>query len=139
MNAQPKLLDQVRERLRLKHYSLRTEESYVHWIKRFIYFHRKRHPAEMGGQEVEAFLTDLAVNGRVAPSTQNQALAALLFLYREVLGRELPWMESIVRAKRPPRLPVVLTALEVRALLAQMEGTRWLIASLLYGTGMRVM
>ncbi len=139
MNAQPKLLDQVRDRLRLKHYSLRTEESYVHWIKRFIYFHRKRHPAEMGGPEVEVFLTDLAVNGRVAPSTQNQALAALLFLYREALGRDLPWMESIVRAKRPPRLPVVLTASEVRALLAQMEGTRWLIASLLYGTGMRVM
>ena len=139
MNAQPKPLDQVRDRLRLKHYSLRTEESYVHWIKRCIYFHRKRHPAEMGGPEVEAFLTDLAVNGRVSPSTQNQALAALLFLYREVLGRDLPWMESIVRAKRPPRLPVVLTASEVRAVLAQMEGTRWLIASLLYGTGMRVM
>ena len=110
MNAQPKPLDQVRDRLRLKHYSLRTEESYVHWIKRCIYFHRKRHPAEMGGPEVEAFLTDLAVNGRVAASTQNQALAALLFLNREVLGRDLPWMESIVRAKRPPRLPLVLTA-----------------------------
>lgn len=139
MNAPPKLLDQVKNRLRLKHYSLRTEDTYVHWIKRYIYFHHKRHPAEMGGAEVEAFLTDLAVTGKVAPSTQNQALAALLFLYREVLERDLPWMDTMVRAKRPPRLPVVLTAAETASLLARLEGTRWLIAALLYGTGMRVM
>ena len=97
----PRLLDQVRERIRVKHYSLRTEDAYLHWIRRFIFFHAKRHPREMGGAEVEAFLSNLATAGRVAPSTQNQALSALLFLYREVLQVELPWLDGVVRAKRP--------------------------------------
>jgi integron integrase len=135
----PKLLEQYRERLRVKHYSLRTEEAYLHWARRFIYFHGKRHPREMGGPEVEAFLSHLATEGRVAPSTQNQALAALLFLYREVLVKDLPWMDGVVRAKRTARVPVVLTENEVRALLAQLDGTRWLAASLLYATGMRLL
>jgi len=133
----PKLLEQYRERLRVKHYSLRTEDAYLHWARRFIFFHGKRHPREMGGPEVEAFLSHLATEGRVAPSTQNQALAALLFLYREVLAKELPWMDGMVRAKRPARVPVVLTEGEVRALLGQLDGTRWLATSLLYATGMR--
>ena len=120
----PRLLEQYRERLRVKHYSLRTEEAYLHWVRRFIYFHGKRHPRELGGPEVESFLSHLASAGRVAPSTQNQALAALLFLYREVLVKELPWMDGIVRAKRPARVPVVLTENEVRALLANLDGTR---------------
>jgi len=136
--AEPKLLDQYRERLRVKHYSLRTEDAYLHWARRFIYFHGKRHPREMGGPEVEAFLSHLATEGRVASSTQNQALAALLFLYREVLQKELPWMDGMVRAKRPARVPVVLTEGEVRALLGQLDGTRWLATSLLYATGMRL-
>ena len=135
----PKLLEQYRERLRVKHYSLRTEDAYLHWTRRFILFHGKRHPREMGGAEVEAFLSHLATEGRVAPSTQNQALAALLFLYREVLAKELPWMDGMVRAKRPARVPVVLTENEVRALLAQLDGTRWLATSLLYATGMRLL
>ena len=120
----PRLLDQARERMRVKHYSLRTEEAYLHWMRRFILYHGKRHPRDLGAAEVEAFLSHLATEGRVSASTQNQALAALLFLYREVLGVELPWMEGIVRAKRPARLPVVLTETEVRALLAQLDGTR---------------
>lgn len=134
----PRLLDQVRARIRAKHYSLRTEQAYVAWVRRFILANGKRHPREMGAAEVEAFLSDLAVRGRVAAGTQNQALAALLFLYREVLGIELPWMESIVRAKRPRRLPVVLSRDEVRRLLAGMEGQTGLVAALLYGSGMRV-
>jgi integron integrase len=134
-----KLLEQYRERLRVKHYSLRTEDAYLHWTRRFIFFHGKRHPREMGGPEVEAFLSHLATEGRVAPSTQNQALAALLFLYREVLAKELPWMDAMVRAKRPAHVPVVLTGNQVRALLAQLDGTRWLAASLLYATGMRLL
>ena len=135
----PKLLEQYRERLRVKHYSLRTEEAYLHWARHFIYFHGTRHPREMGGPEVEAFLSHLATEARVAPSTQNQALAALLFLYREVLVKDLPWMDAMVRAKRTARVPVVLTENEVRALLAQLDGTRWLAASLLYATGMRLL
>jgi len=135
----PKLLEQYRERLRVKHYSLRTEDAYLHWARRFIYFHGKRHPQEMGGPEVEAFLSHLATAERVAPSTQNQALAALLFLYREVLQKDLPWMDGMVRAKRPARVPVVLTEGEVRALLGQLDGTRWLATSLLYATGMRLL
>jgi integron integrase len=137
--AERKLLDEYRERLRVKHYSLRTEDAYLHWARRFIYFHGKRHPREMGGPEVEAFLSHLATEGRVASSTQNQALAALLFLYREVLQKELPWMDGMVRAKRPARVPVVLTEGEVRALLGQLDGTRWLATSLLYATGMRLL
>ena len=104
----PKLLDQVRERIRTKHFSIRTEDAYVQWVRRFILFHGKRHPKEMGAAEVEAFLTHLAVDRTVASSTQNQALAALLFLYKEVLGIQLPWLENLTRAKRPARLPTVL-------------------------------
>ena len=135
----PKLLDQVRARLRTKHYSIRTENQYVFWIRRFILFHDKRHPRELGAREVEAFLSDLAVNGRVAASTQNQALSALLFLYREVLEVDLPWLENLTRAKPSQRLPVVLTPAEVRAVLERMEGVYGLMARLLYGTGMRLM
>jgi len=135
----PKLLDQVRDRLRVKHYSLRTETQYIQWVRRFILFHGKRHPRDMGATEVEAFLTHLAVEGQVAASTQNQALSALLFLYREVLGMDLPWLEGVVRAKAPRRLPVVLTRQEVKAVLAQMSGVYRLMATLLYGTGMRLM
>lgn len=135
----PKLLDQVRERLRLKHYSIRTEQQYVQWARRFILFHDKRHPRELGAAEVEAFLTHLAVEGNVAAATQNQALSALLFLYREVLEINLPWLDNVVRAKRPARLPVVLTRQEVTAVLDRMSGTYGLLARLLYGTGMRLM
>lgn len=137
--AKPRLLDLVRERCRVKHYSIRTEKRYVDWIRRFILFHDKRHPEQMGAPEVEAFLTHLAVNGNVAASTQNQALAALLFLYREVLAIELPWLDGVTRAKKPPRLPVVLTETEVRAVLSQLDGVHHLIASLLYGSGLRLM
>jgi integrase len=135
----PKLLDQVRDRIRVKHYSLRTEDAYLHWIRRFIFSHGKRHPRDMGGPEVEVFLSHLATAGRVAPSTQNQALSALLFLYREVLEVELPWLDGVVRAKRPRHIPVVLTENEVRTLLAQLDGTKWLVACLLYSSGMRVL
>lgn len=138
-NTPPKLLDQVRDRIRAKHYSLRTETQYVQWIKRFILFHDKRHPQEMGAAEVEAFLTHLAVVGKVSASTQNQALSALLFLYKEVLSIDLPWLDKVVRAKQPQRLPVVLTRTEVQAVLTRMSGTYGLMANLLYGTGMRLM
>ena len=134
-----RLLDQVRARLRAKHYSLRTEDSYLHWIRRFILFHGKKHPGSMGGVHVDAFLSNLATVGRVAASTQNQALSALLFLYRGVLQVELPWMSEVVRAKRPKHMPVVLTENEVRSLLAHLEGTRWLVASLLYSSGARLL
>lgn len=135
----PKLLDQVRDRIRVKHYSIRTETQYIQWIRRFILFHGKRHPRDMGASEVEAFLTHLAVEGNVAAATQNQALSALLFLYREVLEMDLPWLDGVVRAKLPKRLPVVLTREEVKAVLARMEGVYRLMAALLYGTGMRLM
>ena len=139
MTDKPRLLDQVRDKLRLKHYSYRTEQSYVNWIKRFIFFHNKRHPDVMGENEIEVFLTHLAVKRNVAASTQNQALCALLFLYKEVLGRELAWMDSMQRAKRPARLPVVLTTSEAQNLLGRLEGRAWLMASLLYGAGLRLM
>lgn len=135
----PKLLDQVRDKLRVKHYSIRTEQTYIEWIKRYIFFHDKRHPKELGGRDLEAFLTHLAVAGRVSASTQNQAKSALLFLYREVLEIELPWLENVTQAKVPKRLPVVLTASEVQAVLSGLTGTHALIASLLYGGGMRLM
>lgn len=135
----PKLLDQVRDVIRLKHYSIRTEQAYLGWIKRYILFHGKRHPKDMGADEVTRFLTHLAVNGNVAASTQNQALNALLFLYREILKVELPWLDSLQRAKKPARLPVVLTRDEVRRLLASLDGTTWLIVALIYGGGLRVM
>ena len=134
----PKLLDQVRERLRLKHYSIRTEQAYVDWIKRFIWFHGKSHPKNMGAAEVEAFLTHLAVKGKVSASTQNQAKSALLFLYREVLEQKLPWLDKVTQAKTPTRLPVVLTVTEVQAVLKRLSGTHGLIASLLYGAGQKI-
>lgn len=137
--GEPRLLDQVRARLRVRHYSLRTEQAYVGWIRRFILANGKRHPRELEGRHVEAFLTGLATRGRVAASTQNQALAALLFLYRDVLQVELPWMDSVVRAKRPRRLPVVLSQAEVRRLLTAIDERAWLMAALLYGTGIRLM
>ncbi len=135
----PRLLERVRQALRARHLSRRTEEAYVAWIRRFIFFHDKRHPAEMGAPEVTKFLTSLAVDGKVAASTQNQALSALLFLYKEVLEIDLPWLDGIVRAKRPERLPVVLTREEVRAVLAGLDGVPRLMASLLYGAGLRVL
>jgi len=135
---EPRLLDVVRDRIRVKHYSFRTETSYLGWIRRFIRFHGSRHPREMGGPEVEQFLTYLATDRQVAASTQNQALSAILFLYREALELDLPWLDGMVRAKRPARIPVVLSREEVRRVLAQLEGTHWLAASLLYGSGLRV-
>lgn len=135
----PRLLDRVRARMRRLGLARRTEEAYVGWIRRFILANGKRHPEKMGAREVEAFLTGLAVHGQVAASTQNQALAALLFLYREVLGQELPWMEEIRRAKRPRRVPVVLTREEAAALLGELTGVTWLMANVLYGSGMRLM
>jgi len=134
----PRLLDQVRDTIRRKHYSQRTGQAYLHWIKRYIHFHDKRHPAELGGSHVTTFLNHLATVGQVSASTQNQALAALLFLYREVLEINLPWLEGLTRAKRPQRLPTVLTQAEVKSVLAALEGTRWLMVMLLYGAGMRL-
>ena len=135
----PRLLDRVHEAIRRRYFSRRTEQAYVHWIRRFIYFHGKRHPRDLGEAEVTAFLNDLAVKRGVAAGTQNQALSALLFLYKEVLGRELAWLDGLERAKRPPRLPTVLTRAEAERLLAQLTGARWLLASLMYGSGLRVM
>ena len=135
----PRLLDQVRQCCRVRHYSLRTERAYIGWIRRFIVANDKRHPRDMGAVEVTAFLTGLATHGRVAASTQNQALSALLFLYRVVLGIELPWLDEVVRAKRPRRVPVVLSTDEVRRLLAALDGVHWLMAALLYGSGIRLM
>jgi len=132
------LKDEVRKSFRLHHYSHRTEESYIHWIRRFIVFHGKRHPREMGVEEIQGFLSDLATQGRVSASTQNQALSALLFLYKKVLQMELPWMDDIVRAKRPVRIPIVLTRNEVGKVLGEMTGKHWLRASLLYGSGLRL-
>ncbi len=136
---EPTLLGRVRDRIRYRHYSLRTERSYQDWVRRFIRFHGRRHPRELGAEHVTAFLSSLATHRHVAASTQNQALAALLFLYREVLGMDLPWMQGIARAKKARRLPVVLTRLEAHSLLARMEGAHALMAKLLYGTGMRLM
>lgn len=134
-----RLLDQLRARLRTLHYSIRTEQVYVDWARRFILHHGKRHPRDMGAAEVEAFLSHLAVGRNVSAATQNQAKSALLFLYREVLGIELPWLSEVVSAKQSRRLPVVLTEREVRELLLQLNGTTGLVASLLYGTGMRLL
>jgi integron integrase len=136
---EPRLLEQVRRRLRLKHYSLRTEKTYLYWIRRFILATGKRHPRTMGGVEVEGFLTRLATEDGVAPSTQAQALSALLFLYGEVLAIKLPWMENVVRAKQKRYLPAVLSQGEVAKLLQHLGGREWLMASLMYGTGMRLM
>lgn len=139
VQPKPRLLDQVRDSCRVRHYSLRTEVAYVQWIRRFILFHNKRHPNGMGSIEINAFLTHLAVDGCVAASTQNQAFAALLFLYRKVLGTDPGRVEGAIRAKRPTRIPVVLTRIEVRKVLEQLDGTFLLIAQLLYGSGMRLL
>jgi integron integrase len=135
----PKLLDQVRHAIRVRHYSRRTEAAYLGWIRRFILFHGKRHPNQMGEAEVTAFLSGLAVDRRVSASTQNQALSAILFLYQQVLGKELDWLDEVVRAKAPPRLPVVLTRDEVRAILGRLEGSSRLVGTLLYGAGLRLL
>jgi integron integrase len=134
----PRLLDVMRQKIRARHYSLQTEKAYTHWIRRFIRFHQRQHPRALGRAEIEAFLTHLAVERRVAASTQNQALSALLFLYQVVLGTRLPWVQEVVRAKRSQHVPVVLTKGETQQVIAQLSGTRWLIASLLYGAGLRL-
>ena len=139
MAAAPRLLDAVRAEIRLRHYSYRTEKAYVDWIRRFILFHRRRHPRQMGGDEVRDFLSHLANDRHVSPATQAQALAALLFLYKRVLNVDLPWIDNVVRAHRPKRLPTVLTRDEVRQVLAQMSGVHRLIAGLLYGSGLRLL
>jgi integron integrase len=139
MPTSPRLLDQVREAIRVRHYSYRTEQQYVAWIRRYILFHGRRHPCELGGQHVESFLSYLAVRRHVAAATQAQALAALLFLYKHVLNIALPWLNSVVRATRPRRLPTVLTRTEVRQVIAHLEGPSALVASLLYGSGLRVL
>lgn len=135
----PKLLDRLRIHLRTRHYSIRTEEAYVDWARRFILFHHKQHPKDMGALEVQAFLSYLAVERRVAASTQNQAKSALLYLYKQVLEIDLPWLDEVIQAKQPQRLPVVLTPAEVRTLFMHTEGTAGLIAQLMYGTGLRLM
>ena len=132
------LLEQVRDCIRTRHLAYRTEKTYLYWIRRFLWFHELKDPRSLGADEVGAFLTSLAVNNKVAASTQNQALAAVLFLYRDALGLELPWLADVVRAKRPVQLPVVLTRGEVKSVLARLNGTIWLVASMLYGTGARV-
>jgi len=139
MDGKPRLLDQVRDQIRLKHYSIRTERVYCEWIKRYVRFHNYRHPSEMGAAEVEAFLSDLAVRRDVSASTQNQALAALLFLYKQVLKQDLPWLGEVVRAKKPSRLPVVLSIQEVQQVLGHLEGEVGLVTRLLYGAGLRLM
>ncbi|MBN2071122.1 MAG: integron integrase [Candidatus Krumholzibacteriota bacterium] len=133
-----KLLDKVRNTIRSRHYSPRTEKAYTGWIRRFIYFHGKRHPSGMGEAEITEYLSYLATRRKVSASTQNQALSAILFLYKDVLGINLGWLEGIVRAKRPRRMPVVLTRNEIRAILAQMRGVQRLAASLMYGAGLRL-
>lgn len=134
----PRLMDRVRRELRTRHYSPRTEEAYVFWIRKYIFFHGVRHPVEMGASEINVFLTDLAVRGNVAASTQNQALSALLFLYRKVLGIDIGDFGDVVRARKPYRLPIVMTREEVRRVLAHLSGEHWLMASLMYGTGLRL-
>lgn len=135
----PRLLDRVRAAVRARHYSRRTEKTYVSWVRRYILFHGKRHPAEMGALELTRYLSSLAIDGNVAASTQNQALSALLFLYREVLDQDVPWLDDVVRAKRPVRLPVVLTRDEVRSVIRRLHGTPRLMAILMYGSGLRLL
>ena len=139
MAAARGLLEVAREKMRTRHFSLRTEQAYLQWIRRYVTFHGRRHPRELGAPEVEVFLSHLAVDRKVSASTQNQAMQALLFLYRQVLEVELPWLENVTRAVQPRRLPVVLSRAQVRALLAQLEGIPWLVANLLYGGGLRLM
>jgi len=135
----PKLLDQMRESMRARHYRPRTEETYCEWVRRYILFHQKRHPAEMGEPEINAFLTHLAVKDKVSASTQNQALSAILYLYRHVIGREVGDLGEVIRARKPKRLPVVMTREEVKAVLDHLSGDKWLMASILYGSGLRLM
>ena len=135
----PRLLDQVRQAIRTRHYSYRTEKAYIHWIKRFIFFHDKRHPTEMGEAEIGRFLSSLATDSHVSASTQNQALNALLFLYRQIVKKDIGYVDGVVRAKRPHRLPVVLTRQEVRTILGCLDGSDWIMVMLLYGAGLRLM
>jgi integron integrase len=134
----PRLLDEVRKAIRLRHFSYRTEKSYVDWIRRFVVFHEKRHPKEMGGPEVEQFLSHLARDRNVSAATQGQALAALLFLYKRVLNVDLPWIDNVVRATRPKRLPTVLSQQDAQSVLANLQGVYWLIGALFYGSGLRL-
>jgi integron integrase len=133
------LLEVAQEKMRARHFAFRTEQAYLHWIRRYVKFHHRRHPRQMGAPELESFLTHLAVDCHVSASTQNQSLQALLFLYRQVLGVDLPWLENVTRARRSKHLPVVLTVAEVRSVLAQLDGTQWLVANILYGSGLRLM
>jgi integrase len=135
----PRLLARLHEAIRVRHLSRRTEEAYRHWIRRYLFFHHLRHPSEMGEAEINTFLTHLAVQEKVSASTQNQALLALLFLYRQVIGREVGELGEVIRARKPKRLPVVMTREEVKAVLANLSGDKWLMASLLYGAGLRLM
>ena len=135
----PKLLDQMREKIRFRHYSIRTEKAYIDWTKRYILFHNKKHPNAMGAPEIETFLTHLAMDRKVASSTQNQALSALLFLYKEVLETELPWLNNVKRAKKPEKLPVVFSKREIGAVMSNLDGRYWIMAQLLYGAGLRLM
>ncbi|NND60135.1 MAG: integron integrase [Gammaproteobacteria bacterium] len=139
MDAKPKLLEVVRRTIRARYYSYRTEKTYIHWIRRYIHFHGRRHPAQLGAPELESFLSSLANEHKVSASTQNQALSALLFLYRHVLKIDVPWLTEMVRARRPKRVPTVLTRAEVKAVLGHMRGTNALVASLLYGSGLRLL
>jgi integron integrase len=138
-HPKPRLLEQVRHAIRTRHYSRRTEEAYVGWIRRFILFHDKRHPDTMGETEVTRFLSSLAVEGKVSAGTQTQALSAILFLYRDVLHHDLGWLQNVVRAKAPQRLPVVMTRDEVASVLRHLDGPVWLVAALLYGSGLRLL
>ena len=134
-----KLLEQVRQRLRTKHYSIRTEESYIHWIRKYILYHNKKHPAEMGANEINEFLSSLAIKKNVAASTQNQALCAIVFLYKEILKVEIGDLKEIIWAKKPKRVPVVFTHEEIKKIFQHMTGTKWIIANLLYGSGLRIL
>ncbi|MBS0579298.1 MAG: integron integrase [Proteobacteria bacterium] len=138
MGNKPGLMAVCREKMQTRHFSLRTEQAYLHWLRRFIAFHGRQHPRDVGAAGVEQFLTHLAVERNVSASTQNQALQALLFVYRQVLDMKLPWLDNVTRATRPKRLPIVLTREEVRSVLAQLQGTPWLMANLLYGSGLRL-
>jgi len=135
----PRLMDRLRAALRSRHYSRRTEQAYCLWVRRFIYFNNVRHPDEMGEEEINAFLTHLAVDEKVSASTQTQALSALLFMYRNVLGREIGELSGVIRARKPDRLPVVMTRAEVRTVLECLDADKWLMAALMYGSGMRLM
>jgi integron integrase len=139
MPTPPRLLDAVRAQIRMRHYSFRTQKAYVDWIVRFIKFHGREHPQNLGGEEVRNFLSHLATDLQVSPATQSQALSALLFLYKRVLNVDLPWIDNVVRARRPKRLPTVLDKDEVRRVIAHLRGDYWLIAGLLYGSGLRLL